>query len=67
MHSVHGGCYWLIQQGEQGREVLQGALSVAEKESKASRQELLTVVEAEIKTRLGYSLNVDGILIRIPV
>lgn len=47
------GIWWLLQQGERGREVLQGALSVMEKESKARRQELLAVVEAEIKTRLG--------------
>ena len=41
---------WCVQRG---MEVLQGAVSVVEEEGKASRQELLAVVEAEIKTRCG--------------
>ena len=39
------------QCGEQGREVLQGAVSVVEEEAKVSRQEISAVLEAEIKTR----------------
>ena len=31
--------------------MLQGAVSVAEEEAKVTRQELLSVIEAEIKTR----------------
>lgn len=41
------------QCGDQGRAVLQGALSVVEEEAKVSRQEILAVLEAEIKTRWG--------------
>lgn len=36
---------------QRGREVLQGAMAVVEEEAKASRQELLLLMEAEIKTR----------------
>ena len=43
------------QRGEEGRKVLQGAVSVAEEEAKVSRQDLLSVLEAEIKTRSAGS------------
>ena len=44
-------CLTRQQRGEEGRKVLQGAVSVVEDEAKVSRQELLSVLEAEIRTR----------------